>query len=600
MDAPSSPSPSAAQPSPSSLSAPLIRYDCSSPLTCLSYSPHLHLVAVGGKELRLLSLLPHALFPLPRPPTSSSSLQSTSISDLSFHPSAHTPELLLSAPTTGVVHLYSLHTRDGLKRPLRVFEEHSRAVHRVLWSRVDPDLFFSGGQDGLVKLWDARDDRRQSRLSLVEDSSVRDLSLHPANGWQLAAGYDNGNIVVWDTRVASAALSASPRVLTISAHAGLCLSLDWHPVAGELLASGGIDRAIRVWDVTSLTSASHDAAVHALPTMGGVSKVAWRPGRDGQLASCSSLMDYDVHVWNVHTPYIPLATLSHHRGVVTGLHFMAQGDDLLTCSKDGVVQLFPLADAHAPYAHLTTVAVDWAVTGELAAVEDTMATRASVVGQRAPPLVFPMQFQAAAGKGRHGWVHVHDVQKELCARDPTAGVGRMTDVECLVHCARRYRMTGAGVSELCAWNAQVAGECGRVELVHIWEMVRLLWGDEPTPATAPSPPSALGLADDTPVKGASATTTRSSSRTHSSASTRTTVGQRSTPPLRTARLCPLSLGAMFGRASVQRRLRRRWRRASRAWSTSPTSCCRPPQPPPSCVRLSEGRWGRGGTWRPPL
>ena len=34
--------------------------------------------------------------------------------------------------------------------------------------------------------------------------------------------------------------------------------------------------------------------------------------------SCSLIVDFDIHVWDIRRPYIPYASFSEHKDVVTG------------------------------------------------------------------------------------------------------------------------------------------------------------------------------------------------------------------------------------------------------------------------------------------
>ena len=36
--------------------------------------------------------------------------------------------------------------------------------------------------------------------------------------------------------------------------------------------------------------------------------------------SCSLIVDFDIHVWDIRRPYLPYASFSEHKDVVTGTH----------------------------------------------------------------------------------------------------------------------------------------------------------------------------------------------------------------------------------------------------------------------------------------
>ena len=477
----------------------LLQCDLGQPLTCLSFSPHLQQVAVGGRDIRLFTVTSTQLTLQPRAVLSLGSIgQSTSVSDLCFHPSAH-PSLsssLLAASTSGHITLYSLSTSTGLRRPVRLFDHHTRTVNRVAWHSQHADVFYSASQDGSVVWWDVRVGGSVGGWD-AEAGAVRDVQMDkgPAGAMLVAAGYEDGSVAVWDTRGGNGAGALHDKLLSISAHQGYTLTVDWHPTDSALLATGGKDRNVCVWDVSKATAAEHansTSALHTIATSSSVHRLAWRPHRPHQLASsASSSIDFDVQLWNIHTPHIPLAVVSHHRTAVYGVAFKESGDELLTATRGGVVSQLRVAECYAPYERLSMVALDWSVRDELASVEDAMIRERSVIGVRDAPPVFPMQYQwrekDADNKGgsvpRPGLLHVRELPELLLEGASSRnglveGQKTMSDVEVVEHCARHYRLHGDSLCELCAHNAAVALSVQRPQLAHIWDVLALLYGDD--------------------------------------------------------------------------------------------------------------------------
>ena len=472
--------------------------DVGQPLTCLSFTAHLGQAAVGGRDIRLFTVTSTHLTLQPRAVSSSGSLgQSTSVSDLSFHPSAH-PSLsssLLAASTSGHISLYSLSSPTGLRRPLRLFEQHTRTVNRVAWHAQHADVFYSASQDGSVLWWDARISGCVGGWD-AEAGAVRDVQMHKGAGGAslVAAGYEDGSVVVWDTRGGSGGGALKDKLLSISAHQGYTLTLDWHPTDHALLATGGKDRNVCVWDVSKAAAAEHATSpspLHTIATSSSVHRLAWRPHRPYQLASAaSSSIDFDVQLWNIHTPHIPLAVVSHHRTAVSAVAFKESGDELLSATRGGVVSQLRVADCYAPYERLSTVALDWSVRDELLSVEDAMSRDRTAIDVRDAPPVFPLQYQwrekEAGKKGssapRPGVLHVRESNQLV--EGPSSGKGLvrqkdvLSDVAVVEHCARHYRLQGGSVRELCAHNAKVALSVHRPQLAHIWNVLALLYGDE--------------------------------------------------------------------------------------------------------------------------
>ena len=470
--------------------------DVGQPLTCLSFSPHLQQAAAGGRDIRIFAVASTDLTLQPRAVLSSGSLgQSTSVSDLSFHPSPH-PALsssLLAASTSGHISLYSLSASTGLRRPMRLFDHHTRTVNRVAWHAQQPDVFYSASQDGSVLWWDARMSGCAGGWD-AEAGAVRDVQMDKgfAGVPLVAAAYEDGSVAVWDTRGGNGGGALKDQLLSISAHQGYTLTLDWHPTNTALLATGGKDRNVCVWDISAALASDHAGStspLHTIATSASVHRLAWRPHRPHQLASsASSSVDFDVQLWNVHTPHIPLAIAPHNRTAVSGLAFKESGDELLTATRGGVVSRLSVDDCYQPYERLSTTALDWNVRDELVSVEDAMTRTRGLVLARDAPAVFPVQYQWREREAEKtnatvqppGLLRVHTVDTLSQGTDVlVAGVrgeGVMSDTAVFELCARRYRLQGGSVRDLSAHNAAVALLAHRPQLAHIWDVLALLYG----------------------------------------------------------------------------------------------------------------------------
>ena len=540
--------------------------DVGQPLTCLSFSSPLQQIAVGGRDIRLFSVCSSSLSLQPRAVSSSGSLSqsATSVSDLSFHPSPH-PALqssLLAASTSGQICLYSLSSPSALRRPVRLFEQHTRTVNRVAWHSQHSDVFYSASQDGSVLWWDVRVNGCVGGWD-AEAGAARDVQMDkgPAGALLLAAAYEDGSVAVRDTRGGSGGGGAGwkGQLLSISAHQGYTLTLDWHPTDSGLLATGGKDRNVCVWDIGRASGASeqHSTAaaapsastpLHTIATSSSVHRLAWRPHRPHQLASsASSSVDFDVQLWNVATPHIPLAVASHHRTAVAGIAFKESGDELLSCTRGGWVSQLSLADCYQPYEQLSTVAVDWSVRDELAGVEDAMQRDRSLLDARDAPAVSPLQFQwrdqQADGEGtdtsRPGLLHVSQLSSLVGAGSGRGLQGsRPSDVEVLQHCARHYRLHGDSVHRLCAHNASVALSVGRAQLAHVWDVLALLYGQQGRDREAASDGSgrAVTVATEAVHSSGASTSSPSKSLPGSRAASRSSI--RTATPLMAAAATP--------------------------------------------------------------
>jgi len=96
----------------------------------------------------------------------------------------------------------------------------------------------------------------------------------------------------------------------------LVFTVDWHPEDRNMIASGGRDRMIKVWDLTNTSK-----PVATIQTISSVARIQWRPSHRNQIASSASLMDFNIHIWDMKRPYFPFASFTGHKDVATGIHW---------------------------------------------------------------------------------------------------------------------------------------------------------------------------------------------------------------------------------------------------------------------------------------
>ncbi|KAH8978938.1 WD40-repeat-containing domain protein [Lactarius hatsudake] len=134
------------------------------------------------------------------------------------------------------------------------------------------------------------------------------------DGAFLGIGVGTGDVELWHAHILSSACGdgsiwhhdvriARHKVMELVGHSGEVCGLKWR-ADGELLASGGNDNVVNIWDgrvgdvnegsrgVARWTKRNHTAAVKAL---------AWCPWQPSLLASGGGTNDATVHVWNSTT-----------------------------------------------------------------------------------------------------------------------------------------------------------------------------------------------------------------------------------------------------------------------------------------------------------
>ncbi len=233
---------------------------------------------------------------------------------------------LASAGADQSVRLWLVQKQIGA--PLAVLEGHTDTVLTLSWS-PDSALLVSAAADATLRIWDVSQITWPSRGGLGgsyrvqaawwgHDGPVAALDWSP-DGTRIASGGTDRAIRLWDK--AGRALDAW------QAHGrGGVSALAWSP-DGSLLASGGVDHQVMLWDVSNKMNVLSFEAHHD-----EIRRLAW--SADGRLiASVAGKKDARVCLWNARNGQ-RVAALGGHTREVIGLLWSVDATWLATASAD--------------------------------------------------------------------------------------------------------------------------------------------------------------------------------------------------------------------------------------------------------------------------
>ena len=138
---------------------------------------------------------------------------------------------------SGRVAVWDVKTKSG-----QLMAIHDDALSAVAFS-ADGKKAASGSWDGCLKVWDAKTGDVTSCIELKDSSNA--IAFSPADDNMVAAGLENGSIVICSTATPTATILKKLLRASLVRICDLAFSMD-----GELLASGSADHLIRVWDMS--------------------------------------------------------------------------------------------------------------------------------------------------------------------------------------------------------------------------------------------------------------------------------------------------------------------------------------------------------------
>jgi histone-binding protein RBBP4 len=212
---------------------------------------------------------------------------------------------------------------DGSVRPLLTLAGHSKEGYGLAWSPVpgSPRLL-SGSDDGWVCIWDVVGGlgggatgapaagapagaptsaaagggggaspgmQPLFRVEAHNGVIVEDCAWHGTHAELFATVSDDSELRLWDMRTAA----GGPRAKTSAHKHSHAMCVSFNPFREHLLATGGTDKLVQLWDARAL-----DKPVHGMSGghEGDVYSLAWCPFSESHLAS--SGQDRRVALWD--------------------------------------------------------------------------------------------------------------------------------------------------------------------------------------------------------------------------------------------------------------------------------------------------------------
>ncbi|KZV67776.1 hypothetical protein PENSPDRAFT_610968 [Peniophora sp. CONT] len=459
---------------------------------------------------------------------------------------------VLTSARNGDLLMWDLNKLGASKYEKRA-RDHLRSINRLALSPVVPYYCLTGSSDGDLRIWDIRTfDKSLIRIHHVQAVRAAAFSPSSTNPLQAIVGLDNGSIYRWDLKMGH---KGQLDRITF-AHSGAVLSLDWCASTSDgsslqglqrqdtltstdfgagsnasgtgWIASAGMDRTVKVWD---LNSAGHTAHMASMPTYTlaapyPVRHARWRPGYECELAlvsnagfggfgqeaaseagsvtpdagSISSSPEVEVtahaaahrtvengdpvEIWDVRRGYLAKWILpgSSIEGGVTDIAFR-DSHALWAQHTSGAFSQLDLRNAYRPIDGIPRSSASWDAAGTLTFVADDSPNFEPPYDDLDPATTVQAQVRTKAlGDAVYRPTHQGLGSVGLDSHPERAAV--------FERLAKSYIFDGVDKHAICAHNARVASEVGELEAAQIWSFAQSQYD--------PLPPQDAPIADEVP------------------------------------------------------------------------------------------------------
>eukprot|EP01127_Copromyxa_protea_P009478 TRINITY_DN2246_c0_g2_i1.p1 TRINITY_DN2246_c0_g2~~TRINITY_DN2246_c0_g2_i1.p1 ORF type:complete len:610 (-),score=126.11 TRINITY_DN2246_c0_g2_i1:30-1742(-) len=243
---------------------------------------------------------------------------------------------------TGTLELYRVGKRGKLAEPTASVKTEEK-LYKIAWSSgalgEDKSLgLIAGGlENGVINLWNPSAILSGSGEALWATKSkhagaVRGLDFNPFQPSLLASGGSNGEVFIWDLSAEGAFTPAEGNKGPGGNSEVSCVS--WNRQVKHILASSTINGVTVVWDLRAKRPALHftDPSPYRK-----VSSVVWNPTSPINLFTT---IDEDnnpvIHAWDLKNYLAPVETLrAHTAGVISASISPHDHDIMLSCGRDG-------------------------------------------------------------------------------------------------------------------------------------------------------------------------------------------------------------------------------------------------------------------------
>jgi len=127
------------------------------------------------------------------------------------------------------------------------FIGHTASVEDIKWSPKENNVFMSCSVDKSLRVWDARANPNSACKLIAKEAHMRDINVIDWSEHEplIISGGDDGLIKIWDLRK----FTSGVEVAVFEHHKGPITSVEWNPIDSSVFVASASDDQISIWDV---------------------------------------------------------------------------------------------------------------------------------------------------------------------------------------------------------------------------------------------------------------------------------------------------------------------------------------------------------------
>ncbi|XP_063681987.1 glutamate-rich WD repeat-containing protein 1-like isoform X1 [Bolinopsis microptera] len=151
---------------------------------------------------------------------------------------------LLTGDCTRHIHMWTPRESDWIVSQ-QTYSAHGSSVEDIQWSPNEEHVFSSCSTDKSIRVWDDRAAAHKACMITVPNAHESDVNVINWNKSEpfLVSGGDDGVIKIWDLR------KLDSHAALFKHHTGPITSVEWHPSDSSVFGASGEDNQVSLWDL---------------------------------------------------------------------------------------------------------------------------------------------------------------------------------------------------------------------------------------------------------------------------------------------------------------------------------------------------------------